>query len=88
MSGGRTSVRSIASWLGCDWKFWRPSKIPTAYWPAAQANYWPCADWRCRLEVGKFAVVVYREQPKDGFIITAFLTRRMAALNRRTQLWP
>jgi len=41
-----------------------------------------------RLEIGKFAVVVYREQPKDGFIITAFLTRRMAALNRRTQLWP
>lgn len=40
------------------------------------------------LEAGKFVVVVYREQQRDGFIITAFLTRRVASLNRRKQLWP
>lgn len=39
-------------------------------------------------EVGKFLVVVYRELDTDGFIITAFVTRRTASLDRRTQLWP
>ena len=39
-------------------------------------------------ELGKFLVVVYRELIFDGFIITAFLTRRTGALNRRKQLWP
>ena len=33
-------------------------------------------------------VVVYRELENDGFIITAFLTSKIKALNRRTQLWP
>ena len=37
---------------------------------------------------GKYLVVVYRELEGDGFVITAFLTRRIASLNRRTQLWP
>jgi hypothetical protein len=37
---------------------------------------------------GKALVVVYREDQSDGFVITAFLTRREAALNRRKQLWP
>jgi hypothetical protein len=37
---------------------------------------------------GKWLVVVYREDGKDGFIITAFLTRREQSLNRRKQLWP
>lgn len=40
------------------------------------------------LEVGKFLVVVYRELETDGFIITAFVSRRTASLNRRKQLWP
>ncbi|WP_447862412.1 hypothetical protein [Nitrospira calida] len=40
------------------------------------------------LAVGKFLVVVYRELETDGFIITAFVTRRAASLNRRKQLWP
>jgi hypothetical protein len=40
------------------------------------------------LEPGKFLVVVYLELVDDGFIITAFLTRRTASLNRRKQLWP
>ena len=37
---------------------------------------------------GKTLVVVYRESAQDGFIITAFLTRRLTSLNRRKQLWP
>ncbi len=36
----------------------------------------------------KHLVVVYRELQNDGFIITAFLTSKVKALNRRTQLWP
>ncbi len=44
------------------------------------------------VEAGKAMVVVYRElveaEPHDGFIITAFLTRRIASLDRRKQLWP
>lgn len=39
-------------------------------------------------DVGKWLVVVYRELGKDGFVITAFLTRRERSLNRREQLWP
>ena len=41
-----------------------------------------------KLEAGKFLVVVYRETGHDGFVITAFLTRRTRLLERRTQLWP
>ncbi len=37
---------------------------------------------------GKWLVVVYREGPDDGFIITAFLTRRVRSLEKRSQLWP
>jgi hypothetical protein len=40
------------------------------------------------LELGKHLVVVYRELEEDGFVITAFLTRRMRSLERRKQLWP
>lgn len=37
---------------------------------------------------GKWLVAVYREFKDNGFVITAFLTRRGAALERREQLWP
>ena len=37
---------------------------------------------------GKVLVAVYREIGNDGFVITAFLTRRLTVLNRKTQLWP
>jgi hypothetical protein len=39
-------------------------------------------------EAGKWLVAVYRELDDDGFVITAFLTRRQGALQRRKQLWP
>jgi len=37
---------------------------------------------------GKWLVVAYREFEDDGFIITAYLTRKIRSLNRRRQLWP
>jgi hypothetical protein len=37
---------------------------------------------------GKLLIVVYRELISDGFVITAFLTRRPGSLNRRRQIWP
>jgi hypothetical protein len=41
------------------------------------------------VESGKALVVVYREvSAEDGFVITAFLTRRLRSLERRVQVWP
>jgi hypothetical protein len=40
------------------------------------------------LEMRKWLVAVYRELGEDGFLITAFLTRRISSLERRKQLWP
>jgi hypothetical protein len=41
------------------------------------------------IEPGKYLVVVYREKtPDDGFVVTAFLTRRFRQLARREQVWP
>lgn len=41
------------------------------------------------VETGKFLVVIYKEVNKeDGFIITAFLTRRINQIERRKKLWP
>jgi hypothetical protein len=41
------------------------------------------------IEPGKVIVTVYRESDaNDGFVITAFVTRRLKSLERRDQLWP
>ena len=40
------------------------------------------------IEQGKWIVVIYREQATDGFIITAFLTKRLHTIQRRPQIWP
>ena len=39
-------------------------------------------------ETKKWLVAVYKELVDDGFVITAFLTGRIASLERRRQLWP
>ncbi len=40
------------------------------------------------IEKGRYIVVVYRELSKeDGFVITAFLTRRRKQLERRRKIW-
>jgi len=39
-------------------------------------------------ENGKWLVVVYRELKDDGFVITAFLTRRLRSFEKRNQVWP
>lgn len=41
-----------------------------------------------KLALEKWLVVVYRESERDGFIITAFVTRKIQSLNKREQLWP
>jgi hypothetical protein len=42
-----------------------------------------------QVEEDKWLVVVYKEpSPSDGFVITAYLTRRLRQLERRTVLWP
>ncbi|MGB2841242.1 MAG: PBECR2 nuclease fold domain-containing protein [Halobacteriota archaeon] len=39
-------------------------------------------------EKGKYIVVIYRESSKEeGFMITAFLTRRRRQLERRRKIW-
>ncbi|MBF0378603.1 MAG: hypothetical protein HQK72_14165 [Desulfamplus sp.] len=42
------------------------------------------------LSGGKFLITVYRENStdNDGFVITAFLTRRMSYFNKRVKIWP
>lgn len=40
------------------------------------------------VEKGKHLVVIYREETDDGFIITAFVTRRVRSLIKRRQVWP
>ena len=41
------------------------------------------------MEPGKALVVVYREiGTDDGFVITAFVTRRLKSLERREKIWP
>ena len=40
------------------------------------------------IEQGKYIIVVYRELEKDGFVMTAFLTRRVRSLAKRKQIWP
>ena len=39
-------------------------------------------------EPGKWLVVIYKEEEADGFVVTAFSTRKINSLNRRQQLWP
>ena len=41
-----------------------------------------------KMEEGKHLVVIYREGPEDGFIITSFVTRRVRSLEKRRQVWP
>ena len=42
-----------------------------------------------KMKDGKYIVVIYKEMSRtDGFVITAFLTRRMNQLERRKKIWP
>lgn len=41
------------------------------------------------VETLKYMVVVYKEiSPDDGFVVTAFLTRRARQFERRKKVWP
>jgi len=40
------------------------------------------------IETGKYIIAVYREvSQEDGFIITAFLTKRWKQIERRKKIW-
>ena len=42
-----------------------------------------------KTESGKYLVVIYKEvSEEDGFVITAFLTRKNEKIERRAKLWP
>jgi len=42
----------------------------------------------CEIETEKYIIVAYREvSAQDGFIITAFLTRRWKQIERRKKIW-
>jgi hypothetical protein len=42
-----------------------------------------------RIEPGRHLVAVYQETGQDdGFIVTAFLTKRLASIQRRRRIWP
>ena len=42
-----------------------------------------------KIETDKHLVVVYKEiSHDDGFVITAFLTKRIKQIERRIKLWP
>jgi len=40
-----------------------------------------------KFKSGKYLVAVYREVDDDGFIITAFLTKRISYLNKKERIW-
>jgi hypothetical protein len=42
----------------------------------------------CRHPARLLQPVVYRELGKDGFVITAFSTRRLRSFEKRKQVWP
>jgi hypothetical protein len=40
------------------------------------------------VQIDKYLVVIYKEVSKeDGFLITAFLTRKKKQLERRSKIW-
>ncbi len=39
------------------------------------------------IEPKKYIIVVYKEMSPEGYIITAFYTRRIRSLERRKQIW-
>lgn len=39
------------------------------------------------VEPGKNLIVVYKELPTDGFVITAFFSRRTRFLEKRKKIW-
>ena len=67
----------------CAPKCWKPSPILPA---STEGNGGELLAVR-EIEPGKHLVVAYRGTEEDGFIITAFLTRRVKSLERRKLIW-
>ena len=47
-----------------------------------------CIAERFSRQLQKRIIVVYRENENDGFVITAFTTKRTNWLAKRPQIWP
>lgn len=49
----------------------------------------PDERWIHLMKSGKYIVVAYKEVSKtDGFVISAFITRKMRQFERRKKVWP
>jgi len=60
-------------------------KIRGRFWQEAAGSFWQLRKWLWE----KFLVAVYKEiNPYDGFVITAFLTRRIKQLEKKVVVWP
>lgn len=58
---------------------------PKAIYEGAMGEYLAVRE----IEKGKYIVSIYKEvSDTDGFVITAFLTRKIKKLERRRKLWP
>ena len=57
--------------------------LPTRVYKALSAELFAIRE----IESGKFLVAIYRELESDGFIITAYLTRRVKSLESRDLVW-
>ena len=84
MSAGRTSPKNIANLAGLRQEVMEAIAQPERLLAGGAGELLALRE----TEPGKWLVAVYREFRDDGFVITAFLTRRRAALERRRQLWP
>ena len=84
MNGGRTSRKSIGELAGLRSEVLAAVVQPERVLLGGDGELIAVRE----LEEGKHLVVIYREEADDGFIITAFLTRRVRSLAKRRQVWP
>jgi hypothetical protein len=64
--------------------FLKQLQTPTQFTKEKQVSVWRCEE----IEDEKDLVVVYREvSDGDGFVITAFLTKRKRQLEKRRKIW-
>jgi len=77
--------RNIQRWLVTTLKFLRPCKNRKQLYKGKADEVIAVRE----IKQGKYLVVVYKEvSEEDGFIVTAFLTKRIEQIRRREKLWP
>ena len=68
---------------GDDAKCWMPWFNQSVFYLVEMGSIWLLVNWK-----RASTLVIYREGTDDGFIITAFVTRRVRSLVKRRQVWP